>query len=524
MIGRRGTAESAGRVSPIRGLKTLHTLRDRLQARFLWGLPWGTLLLCGILGVVYLVLQGGLATWTRPLTLPFTSWSYRHPLGVLLGPVAHRGPEHLLFNLTGTLVFGAGAEYVYGHKPALQDGWRRNAVVRAFVLFPAAALLVGVVASASAWGPTIGFSNVIYAFAGVALVYAPIATVVALSARDALAVVLEALEEPLLLAGRSTVAEPWFVDTAVQSHTFGLLLGVAIGVALISTRDDDAPPPLRLFVGVVLVAFGQSLWVLWWPQDTAYVLARGPGVVFVAVLATVITAGTVLATDHNPLRHDRTRQLGFALLVVPLALIAGVAVPLNATADASVPPGAESIDVGGYSLTYVEDVRNQRLAPFATITGEPAKTSGVLVVDSARGIWTREVSADRLARESQVAVRLGGLTWDRTVFAIRRGWRTTGGDTAFQVWLNPRDGGVHRVYASEPARATAIIDGYNVSIVPTGIRFRVEVSRRNETIGTATIPDPGDAVVVGPLNLTSDGDRLVAVRNRTRVPVANRHA
>lgn len=523
MIGRREPAGAAGRTPPVRRRTTVRNLRDRVRARFLRGLPWGTLLLCCILVFVYLVVQGGLDSWTRPLTIPVTSWSYWHPTGVLLGPVAHRGPDHLLVNLAGVLVFGTLAEYVYGHPPPRNGTRRTSGVVRAFVIFPAGALLVGVTASAFSWGPTIGFSNVIYAFAGVALVKYPLGTVVALSGRDALAIVFQALEEPLVIAGRRAVADPWFVDTAIQSHTFGLLLGVTVGVALSSMREGDAAPPHRLLIGLSLFAFVQSLWVVWWPRETAFVLARGPGVIFAACLALLLTTGTVLVVrEYRPLRQERTRRIGFAVLVVPLAVMAGVAVPMNLSADAAVPPGAESIHVGGYTLTYVEEVPNQRLAPFGSVTGERATTSGILVVHPDRGIWTREIPADRLARERRVTMRLGGLGWDRTVFAIRRGWRAIGGDTTYQVWLNPRDGGNHRVYASEPARVAAVIDGYNVSVVPSGIRFTVRVTRRNETVGKAAVPDRGDSVTIGQLELRRDGEQLVAVRNRTRVLVATR--
>lgn len=519
-----GRDESAGRKPPARHRLTVRNLRDRFRARFLWGLPWGTVLLCCILIFVYLVVQGGLDTWTRPLTIPFTSWSYEYPTGVLLGPVAHQGPDHLLGNLIGVLVFGTLAEYVYGHKPPTGDTPSTNPVVRAFVIFPAGALLVGVAASAFSWGPTIGFSNVIYAFAGVALVKYPIGTVVALSARDALAVLVDALEEPLVVAGRRVVADPWFVDTAIQSHTFGLLLGVTVGVALISIRDVDAPPPpLRLLIGVSLFAFAQSLWALWWPQETAFVLARGPGLIFVACLALLLTTGAVFAVrDGSPILQERSKQFGFAVLLVPLAVMAGIAVPMNVSADASVPSSAETIDVDGYTLTYVEEVPNQRLAPFTAVTGEQTRTSGILVINPDRGIWMRAVRADRLARKKRVTMRLGGLGWDRTVFAIRRGWRTTGGDTTYQVWLNPRDGRYHNVYAAEPARAAAVIDGYNLSVVPSGIRFKVRVTRRNQTIGTASLPDRGDSVTLGGLQLRRDGEQLIAIRNQTRVLVAKR--
>jgi membrane associated rhomboid family serine protease len=505
-------------------LRTLASSIRSVRTRLLGGVPWGTLTLCVLLVVVYLVVQRGVGG--RPLTIPFTSWSYSQPLGVLLSPVAHLGPDHLIDNLVGVLVFGSMAEYVVGHVP--RDGTGRDrpwnhAGARAFVLFPGAALLAGIVASAFSWGPTLGFSNVVFGFAGLALVRYPLGTVVALSARDALAVVVRAAEQPIFVAGRTSAADPWFVDTAVQSHAFGLLLGVAVGMGLLVARDADPPSPFRLWTGVALFALVQSLWAIWWPQGTTYVLARGPGVALVACLATLVTVGAALATSGvGPLGDERTRQIGFAALVVPLAVTAGIAVPINATADVTAPPGAETVDVGGYAVTYAEGVQNQRLAPFAAVTGEPAQASGVLVVHPERGVWTRAVSAQALASDGTAAVRLGGLGWDRTVFAVRRAWETADGDAASQVWLNPKDGGFHRVYASPPARAAPVVEGYNVTVVPRGVRFRLRVSRDNETVGTIPVPDRGKNVTVGTLEIRREGEQLVAVANRTRVVVARR--
>jgi membrane associated rhomboid family serine protease len=521
VTGRAGPSES--RPPSLLGRLTVGHLRDRLRDRFLWGLPWGTLLLMCLLVGGYLLLQDGLGPSSRPLTIPFTSWSYWHPTGILLGPVAHSGSSHLLANLAGLLVFGSIAEYVYGHKLPRVGGGSPRPAVRALVVVPAAALLAGVLASAFSWGPTLGFSNVVFAFAGVVLVRYPLGTVVALSAREALVLLAEAIEAPLSVAGRSALADPWFIDTAVQSHAFGLLLGILVGVALLVVRDADPPSPSRLWVGVALFAVVASLWVIWWPTGSAYVLARGPGLLLVVTLATVITAGAVLALrGGGPFPDDRARKLGFAALIVPLLAMAAVAVPLNATVDATTPSGTETVEVRGYSLTYAEDVPNQRLAPFTAVTGEPATTSGVIVVDPKRGIWTRAIPADRLATERRVTLRLGGLGWDRTVFAVRRGWRTAGGETAYQVWLNPRDGRVERVHASIPARSAAIIEGYNVTLVPSGLRFRLRVTRGNQTVGTAPVPDPGDNVTFDSLTLKHTGDRLLAVTNRSRVQVASR--
>lgn len=497
----------------------------RVRERLLWGVPWGTLVTCCVLVFVYLAVQNGAERWSGPLVIPFTSWSYSHPLGVFLGPVSHIGPEHLVDNLLGVLVFGSVAEYVFGH--TLADGtatdrlWTRPGV-RAFGLFPGAALVAGILASAFSWGPTIGFSNVVYAFAGFALLRYPLGTVIAVSVQEGLGVVVRSIDQPRLVATGTQAADPWFVDVAVQGHLFGVGLGLTAGFVTVSLRDADLPSPGRLWAGTALFALAQSLWVVWWPRGTEYVLARGLGVVVVGCLATVVAAVACLAPGDGEQSNDVAGvHAGVVLLLVPLALMAGIAVPINTAGDVTTPPGAETVDVRGYGVTYVEDATNQRLAPFAVATGtDQPRASGVLVVEPDRGVFTQAVDASRLASDGTATIRLGGLGWERRVFAVRRGWRAAGGNVTFQVWIHPNDGRFHRVYDSGPASATPVVAGYNLSIVPERGRFRIRVDRDNATVGTAAIPNRGETVTVGALDVRRDGDRLVATVGRTRVPIA----
>lgn len=533
MVGRDSSSRSTWQPSIRRLSQSIsgyrRTERRKLRGRLLFGVPWGTLLVCGVLLGTYLLVQGGAETWTRPLTIPFTSWSYSHPVGVLLGPLAHLGPDHLLGNIAGTLVFGSMAEYLLGHAPPSRapTDRRGKACVRAGVAFPAGVIGAGILASAFSWGPTIGFSNVVYALAGVVLVRYPVGAVVALVVRDGFEVVVSTVDAPFLVATRTPASDPWFVDVAVQGHVFGLLLGITAGTVLVAVRDTEPPSPARVWTGVALFGLAQSLWAVWWASGTGYVLARGPGLLLVGGLATVAAVGTALtARDRRGTPDRRTRYLGIALLVVPLVVMAAVAVPVNATTNASLPPESEAVEVGEYSITYVEDARNQRLAPLSAAVGtEPPTTSGVVVADPERGIWSREVPASQLASEGTATIRVGGLRWDRTVFVVRQAWQTSGGEVVSQVWLNPDDGGFHRVYASEPARAAPIVAGHNVTLVPTdspGVGFRVHATRAGERVGTAPLPERNESVAIGPLELRREGDRLLADAGDTRVSIAHR--
>jgi membrane associated rhomboid family serine protease len=513
--------KDAVRSASVNPVQELGNCRDSLRIRLLGGVPWGTLLLSCLLVFVYLSVQNGAVRWSEPLVIPFTSWSYSHPLGMVLGPVSHTNPEHLLDNLAGVLVFGSLAEYVFAHKRGGTNSGRFSGTprVRAVVLFPAGALGVGLLGSVFSWGPTIGFSNVVFAFAGFAVVRYPILTVVAVSVRDGIAVVGRTIDHPSVVATGTRATEPWFVDIAVQGHLFGLLLGILLGALTLSSRDEDPPSVLRLGTGLALFSLVQSLWVVWWPRGSSYVLGRGLGVVLIACIAVLGTAGVVLTVSGSKNRLPNP-YVGIVILLVPLAIMAGIAIPINATTDVTAPSGAETVDIHGYEVTYVEDGTNQRLAPFAAVTGNRPTAGGVVVVNPERGIWTQTVDRTSLAADGTASVRLGGIGWERTVFILQRAWRMTGDEVASQVWVHPNDGLLHRVYASAPATGTAVIDGYNVSIVPEGVRFEISVSRDNETVGTATVPHRGQTASIGKLTVHRESDTLIVSVNRTSVPVA----
>jgi membrane associated rhomboid family serine protease len=503
-----------------------------VRTRFVLGVPWGTLV--SILGVlaVYLFVQDGWNHWYRPVTLPFSAWSYLYPLGWLTAPFAHAGPGHLTGNLLGTVALAPLVEYFFGHFPTQRgsssfSSWRTNPWVRAFLLFPLGVFVVGLLSSVLAWGPVIGFSGVVFAFAGFALVRYPIAAVVALSAQSVLRTAYSALQNPIVVAKASpSFSEPWWAGIAVQGHALGLFLGVLAGVLLLSRREEH-PSALRLVVGGVLLATSMSLWAIWWFRGgDSYVLYRGLGVVVVVAVAVVVTIAA-RASDRTLFGSVTRRQAGLQLVVLPLLVMAFVAVPLNFTAvgDAGVPGADPGVEVGDYRVTYGEDVPFQQTSVIdASFLGETTQinTSGVIVVSEKRNIWTREVSKGRLAFRGRDRVVVGGLGWRETVHVERQGWNAVGSSTAYQVWLRPGDEDWRHVFASEAASAEPVVAGRNVSIVPDGGEFHVAVSRNGTTLDRRPIPEAGDRRTVGNLTFVREENRLVAVHDETRVTVATR--
>jgi len=79
--------------------------------------PVGTLVAIAAVVAVYLFVQSGLENPNRPVVIPFRSWSYFYPEGMLWSGLAHSGRSHITGNLLSTLVAGALAEYAYGHFP-----------------------------------------------------------------------------------------------------------------------------------------------------------------------------------------------------------------------------------------------------------------------------------------------------------------------------------------------------------------------------------------------------------------------
>ncbi len=541
-------------------------LLARLRHRFILGVPWGTLV--SVLGVlaVYLFVQGGLQHWYRPVIIPFRAWSYLAPLGILTAGFSHAGPGHLLGNLFGTLTLAPIVEYALGHYPRSRGAssfrsTRTNPFARAFLLFPAGVAVAGVTLTLFTLGPVIGFSGVVFAFAGFAVVRYPLGTVLALAGSDVLGLTYRALRQPTTTAsGRSVFVTPWWSDIAIQGHAIGLLVGVVLGALFVQRADDDVPSPVRLWVGVVLVATMQSLWAVYWFRGgTEFVLFRALGaslIGVVAVLITVAIAGpnrpllrrfiTVEADGDGNSVDDETdsqtstavgddsgggrwrtvsaRQIGTVALVLVAAVLAGPAIPVNlVTVEGEL--AGDPVTVEGYEVTYAEDVPNGMVSVLpVSVFGETTQvnTSGVIVRNEDRHIWLSAVSKGQLAHSGRATVVVGGVGWRDTVTAMRQGWNAVGGDTAYRVRLV--GGGDNRtVFTSEPARADLTIAGNNVSVAPRNGTFVLLVGTENRT-SVAPIPAVNRSVTVENITFTREERAVIANHNGTSVTVVTKES
>ncbi len=512
-------------------------LHDRLRSRLLLGVPWGTLVSVAFVLAVYLLVQGGVDHWNNPVTLPFRAWSYLYPLGVVTAPFSHGGPGHLLGNLAGTLVLAPIVEYAWGHYPSERgaasfSSLRTNPYVRAFVVFPAAVVAVGLLTGAFALGPVIGFSGVVFAFAGFALVHYPLTTVVAaLGGQAVLQRTYRALLDPVLTGSVSASgpSAPWWAQIAIQGHALGLLIGILIGVA-VARRRDRSPSPTRLWAAVVAFSVPQGLWAVYWFRGNGeYVLYQALGLALVAGLAVIVTVA--VTASERPLPRSGSdlsrRRVAAAVLLVSLAALAGPAVPTNAmTVDDGATPTEDAVTVNGYTVTYAEDVRNRMIpAVDVSLFGESTNvtTSGVIVVNDDRHIWTQAASKQALAYDGFERIRLGGVGWDSTVDARRVGWSAVGGGTAYNVWLRADGAAPEHVFNSSPANAEPRVGGTNVSVVATERGgFALRVTEGDRLLAREPMPSANGSVTVAGVAFARDDDALFAVANGTRVRVAER--
>jgi membrane associated rhomboid family serine protease len=519
-----------------------------LRARFVAGVPWGTVVSVCFVLAVYLFVQGGLTHWYTPLVIPFTAWSYTYPLGMVTAAFSHSGPNHLVGNLVGTLTYAPLVEYAWGHFPRERgltsfSSWRTNPYVRAFLVFPVAVVLVGLATSMFGLGPIIGFSGVVFAFAGFALVYYPLGTVLALVAGQGIRLAYGAFLTPISrVSSREVFSTPWFADIALQGHVLGFLLGVLLALWVSEHRGDDHPSAVRLWTGVLLFSVAQSLWAVYWFRGNGeFILYRAGGLALVTLLATLVTAAiraddsrtfarwdAASAGQTETLRGSLARlsrpQLAFVTLLLVTGMLAGPGAGVNLLTAADDDFGASAVSVRDYEVTYAENVQNEMVAvanveAFGETT--TVKTSGVIVQSSKRNIWVTAVSKSQLAFDGSVPVRLGDVGWRETVVATRDGWEVEGNRSVYRVTLRV-DGERTPAFASDPVRAEPVLAGQNVSLAADRRGYFLLVGNATQR-ARAPLPAKNQSVTLDGIEFTNDGQKLVArTESGTAVRVATK--
>lgn len=280
-----------------------HRWRVAAADRLVYGLPIGSILTVGIVVSTYLLLQDGLWFWNEPLVLPFVSWSWLYPLGLLTAGITHGSPSHLLSNMTATLAIAPIAEYAWGHYTEDRNGpstLTSSPWVRAVLLFPLVLLVAALLTSIFALGPGIGFSGAVFAIIGFALIMRPVWTLIGILASSALATLYQAIQQPVL---RETIAAgpptpPAWAGIGFHAHAIGFLGGVLIAI-WVQYRRDQSPSFGRIGLATLGLGLVQGLWLIVWPGGTeTYVLYRGGGVLVLAGIALLI-AGAAGGSERS---------------------------------------------------------------------------------------------------------------------------------------------------------------------------------------------------------------------------------
>ncbi|WP_096391273.1 rhomboid family intramembrane serine protease [Halopenitus persicus] len=513
----------------------------RIRSRLLRGVPWGTLVAVGIVILVYLFVQRGIDDPTSPVVIPFRAWSYFYLEGLLLAGLSHASLGHLTGNLLATLVAGTLAEYAYGHYPRARGAssfgsWRSNPYVRAFLVVPAAILGGAVLSSVLSIGPVIGFSGVVFALWGVAIVHYPLGSIVGLAGTSLVNLLYAAFRTPVTRAAANpSYGAPWWANVSIQGHAVGFLLGVLVGIVILRRRGTATRSAAVVFAGVLLFASSRSLWaVYWYLGNERYVLYRAVGVALVALLAAIVTLAVAgndrpLLPDYavpNPettreaLRSTTPRIVGAVLVVAALGILVGPSVVPNLIAVSDEETPGTPVEIEGYEVTYAEDVPNQLVNVIDVEAFEGATnvtTSGVIVKNEERDVWITAVSRGNLAYWGSREVAVGGAGWRETVTAHRTGWRAVGAGVSYRVDLE-HDGERRTVHVSDPATAEPTIAGRNVTVAAREGVFEITVTHGNDT-ETAPLPADNESVNLSGLRIVREDRRIYAETDGTRVRV-----
>ena len=513
----------------------------RLRSRLLLGVPWGTLLAVAFLLAVYLFVQGAYSgdifDPQAPVTYPFVAYSFEYPLGIVTAAFSHQNFNHLLGNAISLVVFGAICEYAVGHFPhqrGTQAGgdWRSSPYGRPLAIF-LVILLSGLALTVATPGPIIGFSGVVYALAGFALLVRPLSAVAALLATDVLRLLYNAFTTPVsaFATGGLGTRTVWFADISAIGHFLGFLVGVLVAVAYLRRRESS-PSRSLVFGAVLTYGLVQQLWLVYWPAgDGQFVLHRAAGVALVFGVATVVVLAIgerepLVPTGESVPSKSTLARTGLVTVVLSCAL-AGVA--LNTTTFEGTDLPNDPVEVRDYQIGYAENVTDQLYSVEVPLVDLPqieaqtaVETSGVIVTSERRHVWDVHTTADRLAQSGVARVRVGGVGWRETVWVTRTTWTVVGGEQTYRVSLYPPDSQPRLAYTSEPATAEAIIANRSITLRPAETDFEIAVSRNTETLGVAAMPEDGGSVTVGDIRFDRRGRNLFANYDGTRVRIANK--
>lgn len=491
-----------------------------LRERLVFGVPWGTILVVVVVALVYYLLQGG-GKDGGPIVTGFRSWSLWYPQGLVLSSFAHASESHLVGNLLGTVAFAPIAEFAWGH---YGDGEHLDRPATRIGAFVATVVAVGLAGALFVPGAVIGFSGVVFAFAGFALVSRPIAGALAILGLRVVSLVWRAARSPWFTAkAEPSFVSPWWADVALQGHLFGVVVGILLAVGLWRVRDDR-PELIYVWFAFLVFAVTRSMYAVYWYLGAdEFVLFQAVGAAGVFLLASLVAVAT-LPTDRVIPRLSRDVPVSTAaasLLLATLCLLALAGMGYNlASVDSNATP-ENTIEVGDYTVTYAENAEDQYIAglQLPSLDGLSVRVSGVIVISENRNVWELSRSANQLAFDGEATIPVGGPTWRETVYINRTEWAFLEGNSTYKVY-GTHDGDRQRLYADDPAVGEFQLNHSNVSIHPSEEFYDVVVERNGSRVGEARIPADNESITLGSITFERDEQDLIARHEGTRIRIA----
>ncbi|WP_440765117.1 rhomboid family intramembrane serine protease [Natronorubrum sp. DTA7] len=411
-----------------------------------------------------------------------------------------------------------------------------------------------------------------------------------LGVQGVLLTLYRALRNPIgvYVAEPSAPSAPSWAGIAIQGHALGFFIGLVLGIALLRRRGRR-PDALRIWIAILIFGFAQGLWqIYWFGGGNVFYLYQGPGVLIVTVLALVVTvaitaserpvvparlsrrfargrrppsesavarpvelarnsgdggdsdataltaplerigeiAATSDARDSGRLSDVGRRQAAFTLVIVVLAVLAGMAIPVNFfVLDGEAASSDAAVEIEDYTIQYAEDVEYElvspvRIGPLSDAVALDA--SGVIVASEERQLWVEVVPARQLEFSGEESIAVGGPGWRETVHVERTGWEPVGNDSVYQVEIWAEGDEPQLAHESNGSRADVRIDDRNVTISSVDGEFTLEVeSTETGDVETAPLPESNESTAASGLTFEREDDTVYAAADGTRIAIAS---
>jgi len=504
------------------------SLLTPLRRRFVRGIPWGTVIVLVVLWFVFRFLQGGAAD-DGPVFIAFRSWSLWYPQGIVLSSFTHSSESHLVGNLLGTVAFAPIVEYAWGHYPRAGEGgalpdWTDNPAAR-IGLFVAATFLVGVGSALFVPVAAVGFSSVVFGFAGAAIVLRPLLAAGAILGIQVLSLLREALLFPVAtFRSQPIFASPYFVDVSVQGHLFGFLVGVLLAAVLLRFRDSRPDVRAVFFAAIVFLVTRSMEAVYWQLGNERFMLFRALGTAGVLVLASLV-ALSVTGRSRLPRVDLSVRRSAVAAVLVALLVLSVAGVVFNVGSVTAGEEAENGLEIRDYTVTYAENVPNQYLAGAPSPLGvgpQPVNVSGVIVLSEKRDAWEVVASRGRLTSEGRVEVVVGGVSWRQRLVVSRTEWEFIDGNVTYNVFAFGEGQDPVELFRAPPANTSTVVDNKTFSIEPAeGFRnYTLTVQRGGEQIGSALVPENNETVEIAGLRFEREENALTVRHGNTSLRLA----